>query len=72
MHEVTFDSNLLDGGYLYCPKEYADKNARYKVIALLPDENATSAEIESNTIQDLGEEFLSEDEKSYCFSLKNA
>lgn len=38
MQEVIFESQLLKDGHLYCPKEYANPKAQFKVIVSLPDE----------------------------------
>jgi hypothetical protein len=40
VQEVTFESQLLKDGHLYCPKEYANPKAQFKVIVSLPDEEA--------------------------------
>ncbi len=38
MHEVTFESHLLEDGHLSCPRKYASPDARFRVIASLPGE----------------------------------
>jgi hypothetical protein len=40
VNEVVFKSQLLKDGHLYCPKEYANPKAEFKVIVSLPDEEA--------------------------------
>jgi len=43
VHEVVFNSQLLEDGHLYCPKQYANAKAEFKVIVSLPDENAVNS-----------------------------
>lgn len=43
MHEVVFKSELLEDGHLYCPKEYANPNAQFKVTVSLPGEEAVDS-----------------------------
>lgn len=38
MPEVVFKSQLLKDGHLYCPKEYANPKAEFKVTVSLPVE----------------------------------
>jgi len=37
VQEVVFKSQLLKDGHLYCPKEFADPKAIFKVTVSLPD-----------------------------------
>ncbi len=37
VHEITFQTELLNDGHLYCPKEYASPKAIFKVIVSLSD-----------------------------------
>ncbi len=37
MQEVVFESQLLNDGHLYCPEEYANPRATFKVIVSLPE-----------------------------------
>lgn len=69
MHEVVFDSQLLQDGHLYCPQEYANPRARFKVIVSLPDESATDTEIELVSVVDHADDFLSKEEVDYYLSL---
>jgi len=71
MHNVIFESQLLKGGYLYCPKEYAVPQAKYKVIASLPDEIAADSEIEMASVVDQPGEFISQEELNYYMSLED-
>jgi DNA/RNA endonuclease G (NUC1) len=69
MHDVIFESQLLKGGYLYCPKEYAVPKAKYKVIASFPDETAVDSEIEMASVVDQSGEFISQEELNYYMRL---
>lgn len=71
MHEVIFESQLLEDGHLYCPKKYAKPSAKFKVIVSIPGEDATDSEIESAAAADNSDEFLSEEEINYYMSLKD-
>lgn len=42
MPEVVFKSQLLKDGHLYCPKEYANPRAKFKVTVSLPAEKAAN------------------------------
>ncbi|MDQ1351441.1 MAG: hypothetical protein QG657_1743 [Acidobacteriota bacterium] len=37
VHEITFQTMLLNDGHLYCPKEYASPKATFNVIVSFPD-----------------------------------
>ncbi len=69
MQEVIFDSQLLKDGHLYCPKEYAKPEAKFKVIVSLPDEDATDSEMEMAAVADNSDEFLSREEIDYYLNL---
>jgi hypothetical protein len=43
VNEVVFKSQLLKDGHLYCPKEYANLQAEFKVIVSLPDEEVVTS-----------------------------
>jgi hypothetical protein len=43
-------------------KEYAEPGAKFKVIVSLPDETAADSDIESASVIDQSDEFLSEEE----------
>ncbi len=45
MEQIVFESELMPNGYLYCPKEYAYKNLRFKVT-VIPDNSKLSDNIE--------------------------
>ena len=38
MKKVVFKSQLVKDGHFYCPKEYANPKAQFKVIVSQPDE----------------------------------
>jgi hypothetical protein len=40
MQELIFESQLLKDGHLYCPEEYANPRAQFKVIVSMPVEKA--------------------------------
>jgi hypothetical protein len=40
VNEMVFKSQLLKDGHLYCPKEYANPQAIFKVTVSLPDEES--------------------------------
>ena len=72
MKEIIFESKLLPDGHLHCPEEIAKKkNARFKVIAYIEETEdlVTEQEIELAAVQDLSEDFLSEDELNYYLNL---
>ena len=72
MKEIVFESKLLSDGHLYCPKELAKKkNARFKVFAYIEETEdlVTEQEIELAAVQDLSEDFLSENELNYYLNL---
>ena len=43
VHEVVFKTQLLKDGHLYCPKEFANPKAEFKVIVSLPGEKAVDS-----------------------------
>jgi hypothetical protein len=69
MQEIVFDSQLLKDGHLFCPKEYARPEARFKVIVSLPDLNVTDGEIEMAAVTDSPDDFLSKEELDYYLNL---
>jgi hypothetical protein len=69
MKEIIFDSQLLKDGHLYCPEKYAKPNAVFKVIVSLPEPDATQNDIETASIIDTSEDFLSQEELNYYLNL---
>ena len=69
MPEVIFESQLLKDGHLYCPKKYATSKARFRVIVSFPDEIATDSEIETASIVDISDDFLTRQELDYYLNL---
>ncbi len=72
MQEAVFDSRLLNDGHLYCPKEFAKPEAKFKVIVTLPDkevEDASESDIEMAAAADNSDDFLSLEELEYYLSL---
>lgn len=43
VQEVIFKSQLVEDGHLYCPKEYVNPKAQFKVIVTLPDEEIVNS-----------------------------
>ena len=73
MKKVVFESELLSDGHLYCPKEIAsNKNAHFKVIVTFDEASmeASNHELELSAINDVSEDFLSEEELNYYFGLE--
>lgn len=73
METFAFESKLLPDGHLYCPQEIAKKkNVRFKVIVIFEDDKveASNHDIELSAINDLSEDFLSEEELSYYLNLE--
>ena len=73
MKKMVFESNLLPDGHLYCPEELAEnKNVHFKVIAFFDEGNfeATEQEIEMSNINDVSEDFLSDEELKYYLALE--
>ncbi len=74
MKEEIFESKLLPDGHLYCPKKFAKKkNARFKVTVIFEDSGnqATEADIELASAQDLPEDSLSKEELKYYLNLED-
>ena len=68
METVVFESRLLPDGHLYCPKEFIkNKNIRFKVVVTFEKTypEATDHDIERSTINDVSEEFLTDEEINY-------
>ncbi len=73
MNRTTFESKLLPDGHLYCPDEFGQKsNAQFTVIVSFEDSEieASERDTELSAVIDNSTEFLSEEELSYYFSLK--
>ena len=74
MKKLVFESKLLPDGHLYCPEELAHKeNARFKVVVTFEESvfEASEYDIELSAINDVSEDFLSEEELSYYLNLKD-
>ncbi len=74
MQKLTFQSNLLPDGHLYCPDEIASKkNAHFKVIVTFEETEAEASEsdLELSAIHDTSEDFLTEEELKYYLNLEN-
>jgi hypothetical protein len=74
MNTATFESKLMPDGHLYCPEEYCQKkNAQFKVIVIFEENTETEAsehDAECAAANDNATDFLSREELSYYFSLK--
>jgi len=73
METIAFESKLLPDGHLYCPKEFTKKkNVKFKVIVTFKDNKieASDHEIESSSINDISDDFLSEKEINYYLNLE--
>ncbi len=72
MEKLVFESKVLSDGHLYCPQGLAHKkNARFKVVVTFEEINGTSEqEIELSAINDVSEDFLSEEELNYYLNLE--
>lgn len=72
--KLIFDSKLLPDGHLYCPEELVyKKNLRFKVVVTFGPETdfeASEHEIENANIDDVSNEFLSEEELNYYLNLE--
>ncbi|MCH8317344.1 MAG: hypothetical protein IIA88_02410 [Bacteroidetes bacterium] len=65
MRESVFNSKLLKDGHLYCPKKFTVKDAKFKVIISIPQDNAIDSEIEMASTIDNQDDFLTEEEIKY-------
>jgi len=70
MRESVFNSKLLEDGHLYCPKKFAVKDAKFKVIVSIPQDNASDSEIEMASTIDNPDDFLTEEEIKYYLQKK--
>lgn len=73
MGKVVFESKLLPDGHLYCPEKLAQKkNTHFKVIATFDGNylEANDLDVELSALNDVSEDFLSEEELSYYLKLK--
>lgn len=73
VEELVFESKLLSDGHLYCPEKFAyKKDAYFKVVVTFekPESEASEHEIELSNINDVSEDFLSEEELNYYLNLK--
>lgn len=71
MTEIVFDTKLLPDGHLSCPEEFAEKkNVQFKVIVIFETANqSTEQDFELSAVQDVSEDFLSEEELNYYLNL---
>jgi len=73
MNMVSFDSQLLPEGNLYCPKEFTKKkNVHFKVIVVFDESDieASDHDIELSAIKDNSSDFLSQEELDYYLNLE--
>ena len=73
METLAFGSKLLPDGHLYWPKKLAKKkNVKFKVIVTFEDDKveASNHDIELSAINDVSDEFLSEEELNYYLNLE--
>ena len=74
MKNLVFKSKLLPDGHLYCPEELAHKkHVNFKVVVTFEktDLEASEYEIEKSNINDVSEDFLSEEELNYYLNLES-
>jgi hypothetical protein len=71
MIEIVLDATLLKDAHLLCPPKLARRDARYKVIASLPENEASELDIERSSAMDMADESLSQEEKKYYLKLKD-
>ena len=69
MQQIIFNTRLLKDGHLFCPKQYAKRNAEFKVIVTIPEIEVTESDIELATIKDISQDFLTEKEVDYYLNL---
>ena len=73
MKNLVFKSKLLPDGHLYCPEELIHKkHVNFKVVVTFEktDLEASEYEIEKSNINDVSEDFLSEEELNYYLNLE--
>ena len=73
METLAFESKLLPDGHLYCPKELIKKrNVKFKVIVTFEDNKieASDHDIELSSINDISDDFLSDEEINYYLNLE--
>ena len=72
MEKLVFESKVLSDGHLYGPQGLAHKkNACFKVVVTFEEINGTSEqEIELSAINDVSEDFLSEEVLNYYLNLE--
>jgi hypothetical protein len=71
MNTLTFESQLLPEGYLYCPAKFHKSNARFHVTVIFEEPTeANNNDIELAAIQDISNDFLSQEELDYYLKLE--
>ncbi len=73
MNAIAFESKLLPGGHLYCPKKFTKKkNVKFKVIVVFEETKieASEQDIELSSIKDISNDFLSKKELNYYLNLE--
>lgn len=72
MQTVVFESKLLPDGHLYCPEEFSQKSARFKVIVTFTETHleASDRDVEQAALHDVSDDFLNDEELHYYLSLK--
>ncbi|MCP4400840.1 MAG: hypothetical protein GY801_26505 [bacterium] len=74
INTLVFDSQLLPDGHLTCPQEFIrKKNIQFKVLVIFEEatSEATVQDIERAAFQDMGSDFLSDEERQYYLDLED-
>jgi hypothetical protein len=75
MNAITFDSQLLPDGHLYCPTEWSQKKkALFKVTVVIQDPDkldASDHDLELSALTDSSSDFLSQEELNYYLALED-
>jgi hypothetical protein len=74
MNTLSFNSQLLPDGHLYCPEQFTHKkDIKFKVLVMFENtqSQASAKEIEQAAVIDNSEEFLSQEEINYYMKLED-
>lgn len=71
MQSAVFDSKLLVDGRLYCPKEFANPNAKFKVVVTFPDEAVEESDLDIAAVNDADDDLLTKEEIDYYLNLED-
>jgi len=74
MNTLSFNSQLLPDGHLYCPEQFTHKkDIKIKVLVMFENtqSQASAKEIEQAAVIDNSEEFLSQEEINYYMKLED-